>query len=377
MPVKQNTLAAAAVLLIGALLAACAAKPPPTPAVEQEPLVLAPASFVGVRDERARFRALVCGSEEGLPVDDRACEATLRRLRGEGQAEDEYERVEPELRDSYTVAVAYGVGWDCVRSLIDESSLPMVALQAAGYRTQLLNVEGLSGTERNAALIAQALTGDNAPPGKLILVGYSKGLADILQALDSYPEVAARTAALLSVAGSVGGSPIADNTSTESLALLHYSPFGDCADGEGDVMQSLHSARRHAWLADKLPLETPSYSLITAPEPKRVSRALRSSYELLGQVHPLNDGAVLHYDQLLPFSTLLGYANADHWAVAVPLTFADVPLAGMLASGNHYPRSRVWLSAIDFIVQDLAASETALVPGESPTIPAETEEPTP
>ena len=71
-------------------------------------------------------------------------------------------------------------------------------------------------------------------------------------------------------------------------------------------------------------------------------------------MHPLNDGAVLHYDQLLPFSTLLGYANADHWAVAVPITFADVPIAEVLVSGNRYPRSRLWRSAIDFIVADLA-----------------------
>lgn len=345
-----------ACVLNGSGLTGCAAPPPQTPAAEQLPLVLAPASLVGIRDERARFRGLLCSEREGEKIPPEACDATLRRLRGEGEPLPDMDTSQLP-REHYTIAVAYGVGWDCVRSFIDESTLPTVALQAAGYQTRLLEVEGLSSSTRNAKLIADALTGSNAPEGKLILVGYSKGLPDILEALDRYPQLAQRTAALLSVAGSVGGSPIADNTADASIGLLRLSPFGSCVKGDGEVMQSLHSARRHAWLADHLPLPVPSYSLITAPEPDRVSTALRSSYELLGRVHPLNDGAVLHYDQLLPFSTLLGYANADHWAVAVPVTFADVPLADILVSGNNYPRSRLWRSAIDFIVADIEKRE--------------------
>ena len=35
-----------------------------------------------------------------------------------------------------------------------------------------------------------------------------------------------------------------------------------------------------------------------------------------------NDSQVIFYDQLIPGSTLLGYLNADHWAVAVPIARA-------------------------------------------------------
>jgi hypothetical protein len=106
--------------------------------------------------------------------------------------------------------------------------------------------------------------------------------------------------------------------------------------------------------------------VVTAPEPARVSRALRSSYKLLGAVHPINDGALLHWDQLLAGSTLLGYVNADHWAVAVPIEVEDIPLGDFLIS-NGFPRSRLWLSIADFVVAELEArrdsDRTAAPPG--------------
>jgi len=32
-----------------------------------------------------------------------------------------------------------------------------------------------------------------------------------------------------------------------------------------------------------------------------------------------NDSQVIFYDQFIPGSTLVGYLNADHWALAVPV----------------------------------------------------------
>jgi hypothetical protein len=45
----------------------------------------------------------------------------------------------------------------------------------------------------------------------------------------------------------------------------------------------------------------------------------RVTYKLLEEIHPLNDGQLLFVDQLIPGSALLGYINADHWTVAVPV----------------------------------------------------------
>jgi hypothetical protein len=343
-------------IVMALCLAACSPMPPDVDTAAYVPLTLAPASLTGVRDARGAFRQLFC-HEDGVPPLTDACDAVLRRFRGEAPAAG-VPVIHTELRSRYRIALVLGMGWDCMRGLIDESQLPTTRLAEYGLDTLLIEVEGLSDSARNADIIAHALrtetSGDDQRP--FILIGYSKGAPDILVALQEYPELRSSTAAFVSVAGAVGGSPMAEHTSGPTLAALRHSPFGDCASSEGNVLDSLHPARRHAWLADNLPLPFPSYSLITAPEPTRVSRALRSSYKLLGAVHPINDGALLHWDQLLPGSTLLGYANADHWAVTVPIAVHDIPLGEFLIS-NGFPRTRLWLSIADYVIGDLVTGD--------------------
>jgi hypothetical protein len=349
------------------VLTACTPMPPNVDTREFVPLTLAPASLTGVRDRRGEFRQLFCHEEnaDGAALED-ACNSALRHFRGETPA-TQLPVVRKDLRSHYRVALAMGMGWDCMRDLIDESHLPITSLREFGFDTLLLEVEGLSGSERNADLIAEALraatSGEDQRP--FILVGYSKGASDILVALQQFPELLTYTAAFVSLAGAVGGSPVVQHTSDMTMAALRNSPYGDCSNGDGSVLESLQPKRRHAWLADYLPLSIPTYSVVTAPEPERVSRALRSSYKLLGSVHPINDGALLHWDQLMAGSTLLGYANADHWAITVPIEVDDIPLGNFLVS-NGFPRTRLWLAIADFIIADLQrqAEDSEVLPAD-------------
>ena len=341
------------------LLAACSPMPPDVDTTGYVPLALVPAHLAGIRDARGPFRELFC-RETGLDsamLED-ACGRALRSFRDEAPVQGTTPAIESRLRSKYRVGVALGMGWDCMRELIDEDELPSTRLREFGYDTVLFEVEGLSGSERNADIIARTLTEMSGDERPFILIGYSKGIADILVTLQKHPETADMIAAVVSVAGAVGGSPMVEHTSRTTMFALRNSPFGQCSNGDGEVLASLHPAIRHGWLSDNLPLSVPTYSLVTAPEPNRVSRALRSSYKLLGAVHPINDGALLHWDQLLPGSTLLGYANADHWAAAVPIHVKDVPLGGFFIE-NTYPRTRLWLAIADFVVSDLDASTGA------------------
>jgi hypothetical protein len=328
--------------------------PPKVDTHEYVPLTLAPASLAGVRDMRGEFRQLFCYEDQVDPSSlQDECSSALRYFRNETPAASR-PVIRKELRAHYRIALATGMGWDCMSDLIDESQLPTTRLRELGFDTLLIEVEGLSSSDRNAEIIAEVLStatsGEDQRP--FILVGYSKGAADILVALQQHPKLLDHTAAFVALAGAVGGSPVVQHTSGITMAALRRSPYGDCARSDGSVLESLHPARRHAWLADNLPLSIPTYSLVTAPEPERVSRALRSSYKLLGTVHPINDGALLHWDQLMPGSTLLGYANADHWAVTVPIEIDDVPLGDFLVT-NGFPRTRLWLTIADFVIADL------------------------
>jgi hypothetical protein len=338
------------------MLIACSPMPPSVDTAQYVPLALAPASLSGARDRRAEFREFFCDEASGTLTPEegvKACRTALRQFRGE-TAVDSVIRRREDQRGAYRIGLALGMGWDCVRGLIEETQLPTAQLREYGFDTLLIEVEGLSSSERNAAIIAETLReqfrGDDQRP--FILIGYSKGAPDILEALQQYPSVVEHTAAMISVAGAIGGSPVAEHTGRGTMAALKYSPFGDCSASDGSVLGSLHPATRQAWLADHLPLPVPSYSLVTAPEPAHVSRALRSSFKLLGAVHPINDGALLHWDQMLPGSTLLGYVNADHWAVAVPIDVDDIPLGQFLVR-NGFPRTQLWLALADFVIADL------------------------
>ena len=59
---------------------------------------------------------------------------------------------------------------------------------------------------------------------RLVLVGYSKGISDILDAVVAYPEIRSRVAAVVSVAGAVGGSPLANDAEQYQADLLRYFP---------------------------------------------------------------------------------------------------------------------------------------------------------
>jgi predicted esterase len=77
-----------------------------------------------------------------------------------------------------------------------------------------IDVSGLSSSAGNAEIIAEAVASQiSGPSQRLILLGYSKGTTDILHFLAAYPELALRIEAVLSVAGAVNGSPLADRYS--------------------------------------------------------------------------------------------------------------------------------------------------------------------
>ena len=97
-------------------------------------------------------------------------------------------------------------------------------------------------------------------------------------------------------------------------------PGSTCKSGDGGAVESLRPATRKAWLAQHpLPRELRYYSLVTLPQPERISSILTSSYDKLARIDGRNDSQVIFYDQVVPGSALVGYVNADHWALAVPI----------------------------------------------------------
>ena len=102
-------------------------------------------------------------------------------------------------------------------------------------------------------------------------------------------------------------------------------------------MASLRPAVRQAWLAQNpLPSGVPTYSVVTLPQPERISSILQRQLPAkLSMIDGRNDSQVIFYDQVIPGSSLLGYVNADHWAIAVPIARTHTTIASMFVTAER------------------------------------------
>ena len=213
-------------------------------------------------------------------------------------------------------------------------------LASFGFQAELLKVDGLSSSANNARQIRDKIAAlpaefDDNP---ILLIGYSKGAPDILQAIVEYPELRERVVAVISASGAIGGSPLANAADQKDLNIIRRFPGANCSEGDGGAIDSLRPATRRSWLArNPLPDDIAYYSLVTYPKPDRISSVLGSSYRKLSQVDARNDSQLIYYDQVIPGSTLLGFLNADHWAVAVPIARSHSFVGSTFVDKNDYP----------------------------------------
>ena len=345
-------------VVICIVVSACSTKPLSPYTEDTPPLILVPAVQAGVEDQRGRFREIFCAvlEERGTTLPDyRPCNEALTRVGAEPEGNGKNVELGQSKRKLVGVIVP-GVGWDCFANWLDLENTAKKHIQQFGFDAVILHVDGLSSTSNNAHQIRDAIMAMEVTSSEpnLVLIGYSKGAPDILEAIVSYPEIRLRTAAVVSAAGSIGGSPLANNATQSQLALLRNWPDADCTEGDGGAIESLRPATRKAWLAENpLPRDFAYYSLVTYPHPDRISSVLNSSYKKLSKVDARNDSQMLFYDQIIPASTLIGFVNADHWALAVPIARTHSTLGSILVDQNGFPREALLEAVLRFVEEEL------------------------
>ncbi|WP_425325534.1 hypothetical protein [Paraburkholderia sacchari] len=350
--------AALAMATACALLGACATKPLIPYSPDTPPLILAPATQAGIADQRGRFREIFCAVLEarGAEVpDNRPCEDALTRVGKEPAPTGRPVDLGQSRRHLIAVVVP-GVGYDCFRPWLDSPNTVISHVHRFGFDASLLDVDALSSSSNNARQIRDALMAMPAPDGppRIVLIGYSKGAPDVLEALAAYPEIRSRLAAVVSAAGAVGGSPLADDAEQYQADLLRHVPGATCTSGDGGAVKSLRPGIRKAWLAQNpLPPGLRYYSIVTFPQPEHISSILTSSYDKLSRVDPRNDSQLIFYDQLIPGSTLLAYVNADHWALAVPIARTHPTIGALFVTQNAYPREALVEAILRFVEEEM------------------------
>lgn len=316
--------------------AGCAAAAP-APAPDEGP------AFPGVppsRDLRADFRAATCA----LPGASKAtCDAHLRREAGE--ADRPRLAPDPSVASRFRVGLVPGLLAECLAPRLKPFGDVEAPLAARGFAVTYFAVPGRGSARANARFLAERIAAAPPDPRPWILVAYSKGVVDSLELLASEPAAAGRVAAIVSVSGAAGGSPLADTLADAYRQFVADLDLAGCATGDGQEVRDLSRAeRRDWWRRHGESIRVPVLSLVATASPDRVSMGSRLTYRRLSAIDPRNDGKILWRDQLVPGGYLLGFLDADHWTAAVPLA-RDLPAFAFLFK-DDIPRARLVEAAV-------------------------------
>jgi hypothetical protein len=209
-------------------------------------------------------------------------------------------------------------------------------------------------SEANGAAIAKYL-GDHmiTDQRKYIVLGYSKGAPDVQTALALNPGAKDAVAAFIAVAGAIGGSAIADLLPAQADGWINRFKLGQCEGDVATAFKSLKKDVRQAFLAAHPNPVVPSYSLPAVSDRAHTSKALLESWQLMSLLARRQDSQLAYDDAILPGSTVMGVARADHLAVALPFEKATDSVIRGMADQGHYPRAALLETLIRFVVSDL------------------------
>jgi hypothetical protein len=329
-----------------------------TQAREAVPPVRYPAVSAGIVDARGRFREIHCAinAEQGARFPDfRECAEALSMLGVEPAGSGK--PVVSAVAANTTLVFIPGIFGECVRHLATPFSESYAALRAQGYQVIVVPALGRASSEANAAIIDRTLRARERPNDRLIVFGYSKGTSDFLEALDRFQnaEWISRTRAFVSVAGVVSGTPVADEFEGAWDTLLAQIPLARCAPEDGGGVTSLTRRQRMAWLAAHSPPQSIKYFSIAAWPSTVAANPLFAGFRVrLAAFDSRNDGQMLIEDTVLPRAHLLGYANADHWAIALPFNRSDNAGALPFSIANAYPREVLLRAILSYVEETLS-----------------------
>ena len=354
-PRARRALAFFSLLMLGA----CSSQPQVPFSYTLEPLSFEPGNTYNVTDGRARFREIFCAANEdhgeSLP-DYTPCEDALVRFDDELPPTGAPVDLGPTSTQMVAKMVP-GLAYSCIKAWLHHDNSAPNHVATLGYETGFIQVEGIASSETNADLIAEYVLslGPEYDERPLVLVGYSKGLPDIFAFLVQYPELSHRVAAVVSYAGAVWGSPLADEADEKQLRWLTLIPGAECEKKDSKALETLSPANRTAWFAEHtLPQHIRYYSIIAFPDPDNISNGLQYSHKKLGALRDSrNDSQLVFYDQVIPGSTVLGFFNADHWAMSVPIARQHEVSQAIFADQNDFPREIALEAILRFIEEDL------------------------
>jgi hypothetical protein len=230
-----------------------------------------------------------------------------------------------------------------------------------GLPVEYVSVSAMGSTNFNARQIHDYLAAQPDDGRPYIVFGYSKGASDVLEALQTSDVARRRIAAVVTIAGSVLGSRLAEGVPADFLRGLRDVRLGPCEVGDGGGVASLQRHERvKAVAALQFPATVKTYSIAAVSSRNTTRPALRNGWDSLSVFSLEQDSQVIHEDAIVPGAEYLGMALGDHWSVALPFeripsTIEQPPALKALRAGADYPRVALFEAAIRYAMRNIPA----------------------
>jgi hypothetical protein len=108
-----------------------------------------------------------------------------------------------------------------------------------------------------------------------------------------------------------------------------------------------------------LPPHVKYFSIAAFTTEAHLSRGLKLTWEMLGAPEHRNDGQVVASDAVIPSSVLLGFVNADHWDVALPLE-RRFPRLAARPDGRQFPRDALFDALLMYVAESVQTGSANL-----------------
>jgi len=257
------------------------------------------------------------------------------------------------LTTPYRFMLVPGFGSECLKDVKAFSTSIAHLKDAHQVSVEYFAVAPFGPSEENGKSIAKHVDEGWAADKtrKYVLVGYSKGTADLVEALHTLDAPKDKIAAIVTVAGVVGGSWLPD----DFRALMQASQPWIAPGCPGNVSDGLHSLMREVRQASLrgTPMPVPGYSVVGISTFQDTSSLLRPTWKRLSVYAREQDGQVIGWEAVLPGAKYLGAARADHWAIALP--FEESPHPHKSIDHNRFPRDALLEAIVRFVTSDLGA----------------------
>src|SRR5262249_12189502 len=143
---------------------------------------------------------------------------------------------------------------------------------------QMPNETSTANGEKISAYLREKMQSDKR---KYIVVAYSKGAPDVQEALANDPDTPSAVAAFVTIAGAVGGSPIAATMPSIFERYTATLKLGACEGAAAQAFSSLRQDVRQRFLADHPDPLVPSFSLAAVSDATNTSKMLMEAWKLL------------------------------------------------------------------------------------------------